>query len=70
MEGKKIYEVRVECRAFYTALVGAGNGQEAVSKAEELASDATPIEFDIGGIVASEIVRSAGRLSPGTTETG
>ena len=57
-EEKRIFEVRVECRAFYTALVEAGNGQEAVSKAEELATDATPIEFDIGRIVGTEIVRS------------
>jgi hypothetical protein len=57
-ENRKIYEVRVECRAFYTALVKAGNGQEAVKAAEELATDASPIEFDIGRIVGSEIVRS------------
>ena len=59
MEGtENIYEVRVECRAYYTALVKAGNGQEAISAAEELATDASPIEFDIGRIMGSEVVRS------------
>jgi len=57
-EKKKIYEVRVECKAVYTTLVKAGNGQEAVRAAEELAMDASPIEFDIGTITGSEIVRS------------
>jgi hypothetical protein len=62
-ENKKIYEVRVECRATYTALVKAGNGRDAVRTAQELAMDASPIEFDIGPIAGSEIVRS-------TAETG
>ena len=55
---KKIYEVSVRCAATYTALVKAGNGQEAVRAAEELAMEASPIEFDIGAITGSEIVRS------------
>lgn len=57
-EGRKIFEVRVECRAVYTALVRAGNGQEALRAAEELATDASPVEFDIGRIMGSEITRS------------
>lgn len=56
--GNKIYEVQVECRAYYTTLVKASNGKEAVKAAEELATDATSIEFDIGRIVNSNIVRS------------
>lgn len=55
---KKIYEVSVRCTATYTALVKAGNGQEAVRAAEELAMEASPIEFDIVAIAGSEIVRS------------
>ena len=57
-ENKRTYEIRVECRAYYTALVKADNGREAVKAAEELAMDASPVEFDIGGIMGSEIVRS------------
>lgn len=64
-ECKKIYEVHVECKAVYTALVKAGNGQEAVSAAEELAMDASPIEFDIGRIFGSEVVRSTPATEPG-----
>lgn len=57
-ENRKIYEVRVECRAFYTALVKAANGQEAVSAAEELAMDASPIEFDITDVLGASVVNS------------
>jgi hypothetical protein len=64
-ESQRIYEVRVECRAYYTALVKAGNGQEAVRAAEELAAEASPIEFDIGRILGSEIVRSTQATEPG-----
>lgn len=55
---KKIFEVRVECRAYYTALVKAGNGKEAVGAAEDLAMSASPVEFEIGGIIGSELVRN------------
>jgi hypothetical protein len=63
-ENKRTYEVRVECRAFYTALVKANNGKEAVKAAEELATDASPVEFDIGGIIGTEIVRSDMKHNP------
>jgi len=66
MEEKSIYEVRVECRAVYTALVKAGSGQEAITAAEELAAEAAPIEFDIiWPVIGSEVVRKHGN-----TETG
>lgn len=64
MEKKRIFEVRVECMAYYTALVKAGNGQEAVKAAEELATDASPIEFDIGRILGTEVVRSTPAPEP------
>lgn len=57
-ENKKIYEVRVECKAVYTALVRAGSGQEAVSAAQELAMDASPIEFDITDVLGASVVNS------------
>lgn len=57
-EGKKIYEVHVNCRATYTALVRACNNQEAVSAAQELAMDASPIEFDIADVLGASIVDS------------
>lgn len=55
---KKIFEVRVECRAAYTALVKARDGQEALSAAEELAMGASPIEFDIREVLNSSVVDS------------
>lgn len=63
-EGKKIYEVSVRCMATYTALVKAGTAQEAMKEAEELAMDASPIEFDIGSSVGCEIVRSTPAPEP------
>lgn len=57
-ENKKIYEVRVECKAVYTALVRACNGQEAVNAAQELAMDASPIEFDITDVLGASVVNS------------
>lgn len=64
-DSRKIYEVRVECMASFTALVKAGSGREAVKAAEELATDASPIEFDIGRIMGCEVVRSTPAPEPG-----
>jgi len=55
-EGKSIYEVRVNCKASYNALVRADTASEAISAAEELAMGANPVEFEITEVIGSSIV--------------